>query len=212
MDTTTNSSARALPSSELHWLQPLDEGFRLLALNVLQLLPAGESEHRGHSLVVLSAYTGEGRSRVAASLARALAELQPPVVLIDADQIGSGLSHLLDTDGWPGEQLTANVSANGDGRPSLSVMLPDRQRPAPRVAYLAEIQEAMAKAAGSGAIAVVDAPACTASSVGFYLAAYATGVIYVAGRSESDEAVHRDVRGQLELQGARVLGVVLNEP
>ena len=212
MDTTTNPPSRALPIGELHWLQPLDEGFRLLALNVLQLLAAGDAEHRGHSLVVLSAYTGEGRSRVAASLARALAELEPPVVLIDGDQIGSGLSHLLDTEGWPGDELTAKVGANGDGRPSLSLMLPDRQRPATRVAYLTQIQEAMAKAVAAGAIAVVDAPACTASSVGFYLAAYATGVIYVAGRSESDEAVHRDVRGQLELQGARVLGVVLNEP
>src|SRR3989442_12766102 len=54
------------------------EGFRLLALNVQRLL---EGERR-RSILVLSAGPKEGRSLAAANLAKSLAEIAPPVVLI----------------------------------------------------------------------------------------------------------------------------------
>jgi Mrp family chromosome partitioning ATPase len=209
MDLLTDVQPRFRQLDHVSWLQPLEEGFRLLALNVLQLIDQGREG--GQSVVVLSAFSAEGRSRVAASLARAVAEYGLPTGLIDADQVGSGLGEMLDTEVVAGGAERSPFSANGGDKSQLAVVLPDRQLQASRLDFLVDVQHAMAAAVDRGAFVVVDAPACTVSSDGFYLAAGATGVIYVASHGDSEDGVHRDVRSQLELQGARVLGVVLNE-
>jgi len=72
------------------WHQPVKEGFRLLALNVQHFLR--QSSKR--TVLVMSPFAGDGRSWTAASLARALADLQPPVTLLDADVMGSGFGEL----------------------------------------------------------------------------------------------------------------------
>jgi polysaccharide biosynthesis transport protein len=194
--TVQRAKAKPLPGSPR-----LNEGFRLLALNCRRLL----SDSVRRSIVVLSASPREGRSTTAAGLATAMSQIMPPVVLIDADPDGSGLSGL----------VPDSTQELGDGlvgsRPSLQVVNP----PFPEGTsgtFLDTVQDAVQDALDGGATVIVDAPACLASSAAFYLATAATGVLYVTRRNSSQDAnVHADIGAQLELLGARVLGVVVNE-
>jgi Mrp family chromosome partitioning ATPase len=174
-----------------------NEGFRLLALNVERLL-AGESRR---SIVVMSAHSWEGRSTTAAGLALALAKTHPPVLLIDADPEGSGLGDLVPT-----------KAAHGGVSTTLRVLHPGSGLHRMSDSFLEDVRDACGEALDEGATVVIDAPACATSSAGFYLAATATGVLYVTRTTSSRNGiVHADVGAQLELLGARVLGVVVNE-
>jgi Mrp family chromosome partitioning ATPase len=61
------------------------------------------------------------------------------------------------------------------------------------------------------ATVVIDTPAVTVSSAAVAIAARAGGVLYVARRRQARAPLHTEVRDQLELMGARLLGVVFNE-
>jgi succinoglycan biosynthesis transport protein ExoP len=184
-------------AAQLHGSPAFDEGFRLLALNIERLL--GDSARR--SIVVLSARPREGRSTTAAALAKALSRMTPPVVLIDADPDGSGPSGHMPT--WQ--------DAGEGTRPRLQFVNP--WFPAGTAeTFLDRVQDAVQEALDAGATVVIDAPACVTSSAAFYLATGATGVLYVTRpNAAQDGSVHGDVRAQLDLLGARVLGVVVNE-
>lgn len=176
-----------------------NEGFRLLALNVHRFL--GDAERR--SIVVLSAKPREGRSTTAAALAKAMSRMANPVVLIDADPDGSGLADVVPS--WRQEGDEPRSSG-----PRLEVLNP--WFPGTPETFLSRVQAAIQDALDAGATVIIDAPACAVSSAAFYLATDATGVLYVTRPSITQEGgVHGDVRAQLDLLGARVLGVVVNE-
>ncbi len=183
----------------IHESAPFTESFRLLALNVRRLLGEGTA----WSVVVLSARPKEGRSTTAATLARALSRLAPPVVLIDADPDGSGLSDIV-PDWHEGEEAWG-------GKPRLQFVNPWFPTGTPET-YLDRVQDAIQDAVDAGAKVVIDAPACATSSAGFYLATTANGVLYVTRpNATKDGSMHGEVRAQLDLLRARVLGVVVNE-
>lgn len=179
-----------------------NEGFKLLALNVERLL-AGETRR---SIVIMSANSWEGRSMTAAGLARAMAKVRPPVLLIDADPEGSGLGDLVPT------EIPHAANGSGEASSDLRVLHPGSGNHKMSDSFLEKVQLACSEALDEGATVIIDAPACSASSAAFYFAAGASGVLYVT-RSESKRSgmVHADVGAQLELLGARVLGVVVNE-
>lgn len=185
----------------LHSSSALNEGFRLLALNIRRLL----SDNVRRSIVVLSASPREGRSTTAAGLATAMSQIMPPVVLIDADPDGSGLAGLVaDSPQEAGDGLIGSRAA------LQVVQLGFREGTAGT--FLRTVEDAVQDALDGGATVIVDAPACLTSSAAFYLATAATGVLYVTRpKSTQDGGVHGDVGAQLELLGARVLGVVVNE-
>ena len=179
----------------------LNEGFQLLALNIRRLL----SDSVRRSIVVLSAGPREGRSTTAAGLANAMSLIMAPVVLIDADPDGSGLTGL----------VSDSTKEIGDGlvesRLRLQVLSPGF-REGTSGTFLDIVQDAVQDALDAGATVIIDAPACLTSSAAFYLASAATGVLYVTRRgSTQDSNVHADIGAQLDLLGARVLGVVVNE-
>jgi polysaccharide biosynthesis transport protein len=188
-------------ASSLHGSPAFDEGFRLLALNIERLL--GDSVRR--SVVVLSARSREGRSTTATALARAMSRMKPPVVLVDADPDGSGFGEPVPT--WGDD-----ISDESRGvRPRLQVVNPWFPTGTPET-FLRRVQDTVQDALDAGATVIIDAPPCATSSAGFYLATEATGVLYVTRSSTTqDGGVHGDVRAQLDLLGARVLGVVVNE-
>ncbi|MDQ6879989.1 MAG: hypothetical protein M3082_20285 [Candidatus Dormibacteraeota bacterium] len=193
--------------------RPIVETFRLLALNIQRLL--GNEQRR--SIAVMSAWPEDGRSLVAFSLARALSDLMPPVLLVDADPMGSGVN-VVDpparlngnADHWLGEypiEVVVNV-------PNLRVLVPPRnwaRAPQAPMLFVRELNNATNIAMDQGLTVVIDTPACTASSIPFYMAGTATGVLYVARRRVQDGRTHRDIRAQLDMLGARILGVVFNE-
>jgi Mrp family chromosome partitioning ATPase len=191
---------------------PLVETFRLLALNLQRLLEGDERK----AISVMSAWPGDGRSLVAFCLARALAELTPPVLLVDADPTGSGVDELAGTSHWKehghavGTYPVSQVSVSPDFR----VLVPPRnwaKVPRSPIVFVEELNNAIQLAMAEGITVVIDTPACTTSSIPFYMAGTATGILYVARRRVQDGRTHHDIRAQLEMLRARVLGVVFNE-
>jgi Mrp family chromosome partitioning ATPase len=171
------------------------ETFRLLALNIQRLI--GGSDRR--AIVVLSAWPDDGRSLVCQSLARALSEIMPPVLLVDADPAGAGVNgHAM-----PG-------SRNGSGHIE-EVLAPQRDALKTPLTFLHEVHDGIEKAVAAGRTVVIDTPPCTMSSIAFYLASSATGALYVARRRAQDNRVHADIRAQLDLLGTPILGVAFNE-
>lgn len=192
------------------WKQPVAEGFRLLALNVLQFL----SRSSRRTVVVMSPFAGDGRSWTAASLAKALSDLRPPVTLVDADGIGSGFGELVHP-AWvhrasahpavrPSSAATNDVELyahwgirtrtgladghNGhlresdlkNGAPRLWLMQPDRSRISRQADLVPVVGSILEEGERAGLSMVVDTPACTLSSLGFSLASEAAGIVYVA--------------------------------
>ncbi|HEX2648175.1 MAG TPA: hypothetical protein VHO95_13190 [Candidatus Dormibacteraeota bacterium] len=175
--------------------QPVIESFRLLALNVNSLL----TEQNDRSVVLISARADAGRSLVAASLAAALAEVCHRVLLVKADPIGAdnGFERFLDESSiGPGWLRVVDCSSHAKRS---------------HAAFMWHIFDTVAEGLAQQATVVVDPPACTASTVAFQLAPRMGGVLYLARRQIEDVSIHHDIRAQLDLLGARVLGVVFNE-
>jgi len=188
--------------------RPIVESFRLLALNIQRLL---EPEPR-RCIAVLSAWPADGRSLAAAALARALAELTPPVLLVDADPAGSGINGSMPPLRAKKRPDEFAIEAGGDlSLKQLQRLVPEKNGLTTQAQFLAEVQGAIEQALRSQMTVVVDTPACTSSSVAFHIAACATGVLYVARNGSRDQGIHRDIRAQLDLLGVRVLGVAFNE-
>lgn len=185
--------------------RPIVETFRLLALSVQRLV--GREERR--SIAVLSAWPDDGRSLVALSLARALAEMMPPVLMVDADPAGSGVSGFGIAARWNGHG--GDPFAPDIMSPNFRVLTPPRNWPQNPIVFLEQVQGAIDRATSDGMTVVLDTPACTTSSIAFYMAQSATGVLYLARRRPKTAGIHQSIRAQLDLLGVRVLGVVFNE-
>jgi ribosomal protein L40E len=176
--------------------RPIVESFRLLALNINRMLGA----RNRRVIAVMSAWPNDGRSLVSASLARALSEIMPPVLLIDADPAGAGVDGRGSRTAW-----------NGADPRNLDQLTPLRSAIRTPAMFVEEVREAAERGVTEGKTVVIDTPACTISSIGFYVASSATGVLYVARRKAQDSRVHRDIRAQLDLLGTPILGLVFNE-
>lgn len=174
--------------------QPIVESFRLLALNVDRLL--ADQAHR--SVLVLSARPDDGRTMVANSLAAALAEVCPRVLLVKADPIGS-------EDG-----IASRLTYSTENR-WLRVADCSRPGSASQIDFVASVTAVIEEGLRQGATVVVDAPACTTSTVAFHLSQSIGGVLYLARHKAESPEIHHDIRAQLDLLGANILGVVFNE-
>ena len=168
--------------------EPFTEGFRLLALDIERMLEGGTNR----SVVVLSAMPKEGRTTVASHLARALTEIVDPVALIDANP------------------PPMRARETRDRHPYQ--LISPWNRAETQAGVIDHIRKVLDKAQQASGMVVMDVPAATTSSLGFFLAPIAGGVLYLARPDRiRDLAVTSAVRAQLDLLGARILGVVVNE-
>jgi Mrp family chromosome partitioning ATPase len=181
------------------------ESLRLLALNVHTLL----NPHERKSILVMSPFPGDGRSMLSGALAEALCDVYPQVLLIDADPV-SGVQ----PNGRAGWRWWRNGHVRGaqlNGHfPTYGILRLARTGMNSQANFIGDARESI-EAAAKVCTVVVDVPACTSSSIPFYLASYVTGIIYIVRGRSQDSAVHRDIRDQLDMLGARILGVVFNE-
>ena len=189
--------------------QPLVETFRLLALQVRNALQG----MRQRSILIMSPRPSDGRSLVASSLAHALAPLGGPVVIIDADVVGAGLTLNGSTPGWPDESTFHTAVQDGDGHAFLPLISHYRVDTThrPQLDIVNDVQRVLEEARVLHTVAIIDTPACLSSSLAFTLAAMSGAVLYVARRRVEDASVHQEIRAQLDRLGASVLGVVFNE-
>jgi hypothetical protein len=152
----------------------------------------------------------------------AFSELRPPVRLLDADpfqhavEIGHHRRHRFRKAARRGVKLDdeqrspESISANGDV-PAFARIPVAREAYPGRSAFLRDIRRALDVTAAMRAQVLVDAPACSLSSISFSIAQMVDAVIYVVRPNWASLETHREVLTQLTLLKVNVLGIVLNE-
>lgn len=207
--------AAALTGKErggLGHLGPTAESFRMLRTNLRYL----SSEQPPRSLVITSAVQGEGKSTVAANLARVLAAAGESVVLVDTDLRRPVVHETFDLDNTVGltEVLTGQASLpqviqRGDHE-NLAVITAGRIPPNPSELLGSRRMSAVIETLSTRYFVILDAPPLLPVTDAGLLSVAADGaaVIYHHGRT------HRE---QIELctkildqVGGRYFGSILN--
>jgi Mrp family chromosome partitioning ATPase len=180
---------------------PFLESFRLLALNVNHMLEG----RPWRSILVMSALPGDGRTMTATFLARAMAEVAPPVMLVDADPYGAraGLPAITPA----GSNGSSKEHENGHHR--LYNYKPRTGLSARE--FLGDVIATVGVSSFDAITIVIDTPPCLNSTIAFGLAANVSGVVYVSRPASGRRPPHSDIRNQLDILGATVFGIVVNE-
>ena len=189
----------------------LVESYAKLRMNLLYLL-----ENKGHTVMLTSAVSGEGKSTIAANLAITLAMSGKHVLLIDADMRRGcqsdifyydskslGLSDLLAGNGKLQDALFCSVRENLD-------VLPAGQMPRNPSELLESeaMKTLMAELESQYDIILMDAPPLNIVSDALALSSLVVGGLFVVRQHFSD---HREIRKALvsaELTGLELLGFV----
>ncbi|MCA9903407.1 MAG: polysaccharide biosynthesis tyrosine autokinase [Anaerolineae bacterium] len=199
------------------------EAFRRLRTNLINLAnlngsTADSAPHQGKLILLASAIPGDGKSTIAANLARSLARNQQSVVLVDADMRrptqhtifgisndGDSLSNVLL------EKSSIDEATEGVGMQNLKLVpagvstfnsteLLASQKMAALTNHLLEHFD----------VVIFDGPAILAAPDSVALAALVDGVIMVVDPKRTSQKIVDMAREELDQVGANVLGVVLN--
>lgn len=183
------------------------ESFRLLALNIQATL-AFEARK---SVAVMSGYSADGRSLIAANLALALAE-EHRVLLVEDRREERASAYSLD------ELLTSMHGLHADAVPAeMQRGAGDRHvgiRLLPRPQQAMEpdgLDATIAAASEAGTYTIIDTAPALSASAAFQDARLAGNALYVIRRSAKDIDSMRRVREQLERLNVNIIGVLLNE-
>jgi Mrp family chromosome partitioning ATPase len=186
-----------------HLTDPFVEEFRLLAMNVLAMLEGNPRK----AVTIFSPRHGDGRTRIAVELSRALAQ-HTDVLLIDGQANATGLH----------ESLLITGPSSGGSQPEVATpLIPTDQRrlwlssESHGAGAGGELAHRMKEAMAAGMMVVIDAPASETSSDAFMLAQRSQNVLYVMRNKPQDMAPHRRAMDHLLRLDARVLGIVLND-
>lgn len=185
------------------------EAYRMLALQVQQLAVTKQLR----TLLIMSAYPGDGRTTVAANLGIALAELGRRVVLVESDTRRPGLAGL-----FP-EMADAAITTSSDqtgpmslvpiAEADLVVWRPQLlQGGPPRPAEMQAVIEAARSALD---LVILDSPPCLRYADAYSVAPLVDGVLFVVRRRAQSVDAQHGVQEQLRQLGANVLGAVYNE-
>jgi len=193
---------------------PFAESFRLLALNINAAL----KDKPAKGVVVMSAYSGDGRSFVAANLAVAMAERQPTILHDGHSRADSPVADLFRThsltsgNGGPSAKANQLPSTLGDiARPTHGSQLWLTGSRNPQPSDTDRLGEIIRTASDAGITTVVDTPPASISSEAFALAQEVGQVVYVVRRRPQDMDIHKRIRDQLERLDTDIIGLVTNE-
>jgi Mrp family chromosome partitioning ATPase len=185
------------------------EAYRMLALQVQQRATTQQLR----TLLVMSAYRGDGRTTVAANLGVALTELGLRVVLVESDTRRPALAALF-------PEMSDAPASTSDDRMGPMGLVPITEadlvvwRPQtlqvspPRPVDVKAVIEAARSAVD---IVILDSPPCLRYADAFSVAPLVDGVLFVIRRRAQSVDAQRTVQEQLGQLGAKVLGVVYNE-
>jgi capsular exopolysaccharide synthesis family protein len=208
-----------------HQRSPATEAYRILRTSVL----SAAAEAGVKSIVVTSAYAGEGKSATVANLGVVLARADKRVTLVSADlrrprlhqfftiKENVGLSDVL-ADRVPlGEAMRAirlPTPPSGNASSGALRVLPSGPVPNGPTELLTpeRIGDVLRAIEESSDIVLIDVPPVLAITDALVVAQAADGVLVVLGPNSADRSSVISVRQQLEKVGARVLGGVLNGP
>lgn len=200
-------------SMRLHWSQEPGRGrnaefkvaFKLLALEVNRAV----EEQRARSILVTSAYPGEGKTTVVAGLALALADLGLRVTVLEATRESRELLDALTSTEWAGEPSLPSPDRTIVAAPGLTVYpgwaLPETH-PDPE-----ELTVLLNRLLPACDIVLIDSTACTVAPDAYMLAPAADAVLYLIRKRQQDVVEQRSVIARLRRFGAHLLGAVYNE-
>ena len=163
-------------------------------------------------LAVVSAQAGEGRTRVAAELARAFAASGAPTLLIDADFRSPALHRAFGLRNRAGlaDFLEGRASQLAHCAENLSVLVAGRSGADPlELLSRQRMQDLLAAAAKRYQVVLVDTPAAACGPDLQLSAAFAGGALVVVKQGSEAAALER-LRDLLECCQARVVGTVLS--
>ncbi|YAL84092.1 polysaccharide biosynthesis tyrosine autokinase [Dermacoccaceae bacterium W4C1] len=172
-------------------------------------------DHTPRTIVVTSARMGEGKSTVAANLARVLAESGQPVVLVDADLRRPTVSNIFDVDGSVGltQVLAGTVSvteALQETAKNLRVLSAGQIPPNPSELLGSERMHQLLLALRENYMVILDAPPLLPVTDAALLTARADGALLVIASTDTREEHLKRAVNNLERVGGRILGAVLN--
>ena len=205
----TTSNPKMIP-----WVQSMTiESFLHLCVT-LKL----KSKRPLRTLAVMSPCRGDGKSTVALNLAKAMANLQPRVLLIDAD-----LRHptLHEKAGSTNERGLTDVVAGGCAlgaaaqtiEPNLDLLTSGTHIDNPvGILQSKGFEDLIAQAQQTYSVVIVDAPPLRAFSDGLLVCTQVDGTLLVVAANTTDEKEARSAVVQLSVLGIdNVLGIVLNK-
>ena len=190
------------------------EAFRLLYTNI-RLLSADTPIH---SLTISSALPSEGKSTIAANLARAAAAMQQRVLLVDADLRRPqaheildlpnlrGLSNLLATD-----LRLQDVIQTVPSIENLSVITAGQIPPDPtKLLSSKKMQQLMASVCDDFDLVIYDTPPLIGLADASLLATYTEGIVAVVGLGKTKQSILKQALNSLAVAHTPVLGIVAN--
>ncbi|HEY0038744.1 MAG TPA: polysaccharide biosynthesis tyrosine autokinase, partial [Longimicrobium sp.] len=191
------------------------EAYRTLRTNLLFSQVSG----RLKALVVTSPVPGDGKSTTASNLAAALAQQGMRVALVDCDLRRARQHAIFKVPAEPGlTQVVLGHSTLAEAiRPTtiknLFLLTAGTLPPNPAELLGSDrMQEVLADLQGAFDMVLFDTPPVLAASDGVVMAAGADGVVLVVRAASTARGAAQHALRQLGAVGARVLGVVLNDP
>ncbi len=198
----------------LPWVQSMTiEAFLHLCIS-LRL----KSKQPLRTLAVMSPCRGDGKSTVALNLAKAMANLQPRVLLIDADLRRPSLHEKTAIDNGRGlsDVIGGSCSLSAAAQcvePNLDLLTSGTRVDNPVTVLQSErFEQLMKEAQRSYSVVIVDAPPLRAFSDGLLICTQVDGTLLVVAANTTDEKEARSAAVQLSVLGINnVMGVVLNK-
>jgi polysaccharide biosynthesis transport protein len=197
---------------ELTHRGPAAEAFRQLRTNFRFI----DVDHPIDTVVITSANEGEGKSTVAANLARVLATAGQPTILVDADLRRPVMAGIFGVDSQIGlaqvlvGDVTATEALQKTDIKDLQVMSAGRVPHNPSELLGSHRMQELLQELSKDHLVVLDAPPLLPVTDAALLAAIADGamVVFAIGKTYKEQA--RLAKRRLAQTGGRMLGVVLN--
>lgn len=186
-----------------------DEALDALAKQLLQQWLVGDQV----LLPVVSAGSGEGRTKLASELALRFARLGERTLLLDADFRTPGLHRAVGLKNREGlaDLLGGRPVQFAEIAPNLAAMVAGRVKGDPLELLRGErLHALLAASAKHFRVIVVDTPALVRGPDLQIFAALARGALVVSRRSQADADALARLRGTLEQCSARVIATVVN--
>lgn len=188
------------------------EGLRQLRTNLRFI----DVDRPPRTIVLTSARMGEGKSTVASSLAKVLAQSGESVILIDADLRRPRLAPIFDLDSALGltQLLAGEVSVaevtQPSGTPGLQVITAGQIPPNPSELLGSQRMSALLGELREDHFVILDAPPLLPVTDAALLSAHADGALLVvqADGTRQEQVIH--AVKNVERVGGHVLGMVLN--
>ena len=188
------------------------EAFRHLRTN----LRFSSVDKEVRSVVVTSANQGEGKTTVAVSLARMIAESGMRTLIIDADMRRPAVATALDIDGSAGlsgvlsGQITLNDALRTTQQQNLFVLPAGVIPPNPSELVGSESMKSLIDRVSEELFVIIDAPPVLPVTDAALASTMVDGVVFVARSGSTSKPEVRSAAQMLDSAQARMLGVVLN--